>query len=576
MALFAVILDTRPNYLCDAPKSVSLLSLPAGSGTVLGMVASCASSMGAIETRVLPDFPWDRQYEQAIRNKDDTVLVGSGVLELQPGEYEPSDSVLVVDPCCWPVGGLDRELIVEHRGECCWAVHAVSIASAGGGALEYIHDDGRGRIRRIGRYYDHVSCSKIRAIAYSLVPLSSLDGQRFTSLHELRTGLTSRGMLGRDVPLPDTVFDLTNEGGVLGANEQLVAGAFRNGLPQGYRLDRPGVLIGQDCRVHPSVRLVPPIIIQQDTSIEEGASIIGPTVVGRGSRVGRGSVVAQSVVVKDTTVEPGATWCQRIVTDRHPSHAIEVPGGTETGASAPGRTGGQPIVPSDPGLEIREWSRRRFVYPAVKLAVDVAAAAIGLVLLSPLLAVIAVLIKLDSRGPALFRHDREGKDRKVFACLKFRTMQKEAHRLQRSLYKSSLVDGPQFKLVRDPRITRVGRWLRRTSLDELPQLINVLRGQMSLVGPRPSPFRENQICIPWRQARLSVRPGITGLWQMCRCQRDTGDFHQWITYDVAYVRRMSWWVDLKILFFTVVTLGGQRRIPASWIIGTDPSGAPTL
>jgi lipopolysaccharide/colanic/teichoic acid biosynthesis glycosyltransferase len=118
----------------------------------------------------------------------------------------------------------------------------------------------------------------------------------------------------------------------------------------------------------------------------------------------------------------------------------------------------------------------------------------------------------------------------------------------------------------DPRVTRVGRWLRRLNLDEIPQLFNVLTGEMSLVGPRPSPFRENQLCIPWREARLSVRPGITGLWQICRNNRSSGDFHQWIYYDLLYVRHMSLWVDIKILLATIYTLGGKGHVPLSWVI----------
>ena len=126
--------------------------------------------------------------------------------------------------------------------------------------------------------------------------------------------------------------------------------------------------------------------------------------------------------------------------------------------------------------------------------------------------------------------------------------------LQRSL---TPLDGPHFKLDRDPRVTRVGRVLRASNIDELPQLFNVLVGEMSLVGPRPSPFRENQVCVPWREARLSVRPGITGMWQVCRHDRDSGDFHQWIEYDLMYVRNLTIWLDLKILLATLVTAGGK-------------------
>jgi lipopolysaccharide/colanic/teichoic acid biosynthesis glycosyltransferase len=103
----------------------------------------------------------------------------------------------------------------------------------------------------------------------------------------------------------------------------------------------------------------------------------------------------------------------------------------------------------------------------------------------------------------------------------------------------------------------MGRILRITNLDELPQLFNVLLGEMSLVGPRPSPFRENQICVPWREARLSVRPGITGLWQVARHDRAAGDFHQWIEYDLLYVQHFTFWLDLKILAATLLTAGGK-------------------
>ena len=118
----------------------------------------------------------------------------------------------------------------------------------------------------------------------------------------------------------------------------------------------------------------------------------------------------------------------------------------------------------------------------------------------------------------------------------------------------------------DPRVTRVGRWMRRLNIDELPQLLNVVAGDMSLVGPRPSPFRENQICVPWRDARLSVPPGITGLWQVCRNHRKDGDFHQWIYYDLLYVQHMSLWLDIKILVATLLTRGGRLPARLPWLL----------
>jgi lipopolysaccharide/colanic/teichoic acid biosynthesis glycosyltransferase len=186
--------------------------------------------------------------------------------------------------------------------------------------------------------------------------------------------------------------------------------------------------------------------------------------------------------------------------------------------------------------------------------------------LSPLFLLVAALIKLTSPGRVFFVHQRERMGGVEFPCVKFRSMVEDAHLKQRELYGQSELDGPQFKLRCDPRETTVGRWLRRTNIDELPQLFNVLVGHMSLVGPRPSPFRENQICVSWREARLSVRPGITGLWQVCRdADRSQGGFHEWIYYDLAYVRNQSFWLDIKILVATILT-GGRWRLPVSWFI----------
>jgi lipopolysaccharide/colanic/teichoic acid biosynthesis glycosyltransferase len=206
------------------------------------------------------------------------------------------------------------------------------------------------------------------------------------------------------------------------------------------------------------------------------------------------------------------------------------------------------------------------LYESLKPVLESAVSIAALLLLSPLLLLVALIVKLDSRGPVLYGHKREGKDGRLFRCWKFRTMVEGAQTRERDLQAKSHVDGPQFKVDNDPRITRAGRWLRPTSLDELPQLLNVALGQMSLVGPRPSPFRENQLCVPWREGRLSVRPGITGLWQVCRHERASGDFHQWIQYDLLYVRYNSFLVDLKIMIATVLTGGGKGHVPLSWIL----------
>jgi lipopolysaccharide/colanic/teichoic acid biosynthesis glycosyltransferase len=203
----------------------------------------------------------------------------------------------------------------------------------------------------------------------------------------------------------------------------------------------------------------------------------------------------------------------------------------------------------------------RPVYLVMKRAMDVVASAAGLALLSPVLLVVAVLIKCTSRGPVLFGHVRQGLGGKEFSCWKFRTMRVGADSEQDKLRAENEVDGPQFKIENDPRLTKLGNWLRRTNIDELPQLINVLVGQMSLVGPRPSPDKENQLCPAWRRTRLSVKPGITGLWQVLR-MRDgqQSDFQEWIYYDVEYARHRSLRLDVQLLLYTPISMFASSRV----------------
>jgi lipopolysaccharide/colanic/teichoic acid biosynthesis glycosyltransferase len=168
-------------------------------------------------------------------------------------------------------------------------------------------------------------------------------------------------------------------------------------------------------------------------------------------------------------------------------------------------------------------------------------------------------IALEDGRPFFFVHRRETMGGGRFPCVKFRSMRKDAEQRKRELSDRNQADGPQFFIEDDPRLTRVGRVLRKYHLDELPQFFNVLAGHMSVVGPRPSPFAENQYCPPWREARLSVRPGITGLWQINRTRRAGADFQEWIKYDIAYVENRSFWLDLKIIGQTVLHILRRAR-----------------
>ena len=185
----------------------------------------------------------------------------------------------------------------------------------------------------------------------------------------------------------------------------------------------------------------------------------------------------------------------------------------------------------------------------IKRLFDFVGAVLLLIVLSPLLAVIAIAIKLDSRGPVLFRAPRPGIGGQPFSCLKFRTMHVGAHALQESLEEHNEAGGAMFKIREDPRVTRVGRLLRRFSLDEFPQLWNVVRGDMSLVGPRPLPQRDYDRLEDWHRKRYLVLPGMTGLWQVSG--RSELDFDDLVRLDFVYLERWSVFLDLTILLKTI-------------------------
>ncbi len=218
---------------------------------------------------------------------------------------------------------------------------------------------------------------------------------------------------------------------------------------------------------------------------------------------------------------------------------------------------------------------KRF-YFVCKRCLDVFLASTLLVFLSPLLLAIAILIRLDSPGPILFIQERVGSHRRVvwgqttweicsFRMCKFRSMVSNADQSLHKAYIHAYVSGRAesstdtpsiYKLTDDPRVTRMGRILRKTSLDELPQLVNVLKGEMSIVGPRPVPTYEFEDYRDWHKARFAARPGITGLWQVKgRCQVP---FEEQIQMDIEYVHHQSLWLDLKILFWTIPAVLSAR------------------
>jgi exopolysaccharide biosynthesis polyprenyl glycosylphosphotransferase len=213
-----------------------------------------------------------------------------------------------------------------------------------------------------------------------------------------------------------------------------------------------------------------------------------------------------------------------------------------------------------PGESVPLFTLRPPVFDGVQFAVkrsfDLIGATIGLLLLAPVLTVCAVAVRLSSRGPIIYRSQRPGIGGHPFACLKFRTMRVDIDLTEDQLEALNESSGALFKIRDDPRLTRVGRLLRRFSLDELPQLINVVRGEMSLVGPRPLPMRDFELLEEWHKKRYLVLPGVTGLWQVSG--RSELDFDDLVRLDFLYLERWSVFLDLSILLKTIPAVLSRR------------------
>ena len=353
----------------------------------------------------------------------------------------------------------------------------------------------------------------------------------------------------RESGLPVRIFDLNGEGIVRSirslkdyyeVNWEVVREDRMSGLNGGRRPGGNRVWIGKGAVVSDSARLMGPVVIGEGAAVGANCQIIGPAVVGSGARLEEGVLFRESVALPGAVVPKGSQVEYAFWTSRG-----EVP--------CSGGQGGRLGWGSDPALDGEESlpsaAGEKGSYVFFKRAADVSLAALGLILLSPLFILIVLAIRLDSPGPVFYTKRRCGLGGREFPMVKFRTMISGADRLQQELFNQNEVDGPVFKIWKDPRITRVGGFLRRTSLDELPQLWNVFCGEMSLVGPRPLVMEEMRFNPKWRDIRLTVRPGITGLWQING--RGEESFHDWIQHDIAYVLKRSFALDLKILFETV-------------------------
>ena len=209
-------------------------------------------------------------------------------------------------------------------------------------------------------------------------------------------------------------------------------------------------------------------------------------------------------------------------------------------------------------LDFENESTRGFsFYEIIKRLIDIICSFMGLLAFSPLFIIIAIIIKFTSKGPVFFSQKRVGKYGREFDMYKFRSMVVNAEELKEKLAAQNEMSGPMFKMKDDPRVTKVGKFIRKTSLDELPQLWNVLKGDMSLVGPRPSLPKEVAQFEDWMHIRLEVKPGLTCYWQVSG--RNNIDFEDWMKLDIRYVEERNLFVDIKLIFKTIFVLFGDKN-----------------
>jgi lipopolysaccharide/colanic/teichoic acid biosynthesis glycosyltransferase len=354
------------------------------------------------------------------------------------------------------------------------------------------------------------------------------------------------GLRLQSVAVAGLAYDLESVEGILAVSEVALGHFPGPGASLRWRERRWTAAGGEEDGVSPRAHVVGPVLLGRQVTIEADAVIVGPAVLCDGSMVGHGAVVDSAIVGADVSVEPNESLRGCIVTASH--------GGCTAGHDAAGAGGLPPEhVCLHENSVFRVWPRFSYARCFKRIA-DIVASIFVLILFAPVIPVLALAVKLSSPGPVFFGDKRQGLHGKLFRCVKFRTMRQGADKIQDKLRFVSEVDGPQFKMADDPRITTVGRFLRETYLDEIPQFVNVLLGQMSMVGPRPSPEKENTLCPPWRDARLSVRPGVTGLWQVHRTREPQKDFQEWIQYDMQYVRDSSFGLDLWVCWRTFVKM----------------------
>jgi lipopolysaccharide/colanic/teichoic acid biosynthesis glycosyltransferase len=355
----------------------------------------------------------------------------------------------------------------------------------------------------------------------------------------------SNSLTIRSINISGAKLDLETEAGLLAFFTAKLNSSMQNHLLLNNK--RGKILSKGNIKISDSARLFGKVLLGQNISIGQNVIIVGPTIIGDNVKIAKGTVIRTSIIGPDISVSQNHLIQNRVFIDLQNNQKTTKQ--SETSCMIAGTNGGL-IRQNSFSNNFRTWPRLSYTR-CFKRITDIAAAITVLILFAPVIPIIALVIKLTSSGPIFFKDKRQGLHGRMFNCIKFRTMLSGSDKVQDKLRVLNQADGPQFKMSNDPRLSIVGRFLRDTYIDEIPQFFNVLLGHMSVVGPRPSPEQENIMCPSWRDARLSVRPGITGLWQVYRTREPMKDFQEWIYYDTKYVRDLSLRMDLRICFQTV-------------------------
>jgi lipopolysaccharide/colanic/teichoic acid biosynthesis glycosyltransferase/NDP-sugar pyrophosphorylase family protein len=584
----AVILSHGPTILSDLKvSSLPKILLPLGGRTLIEFQAALLASVGVKQViicvqcedghfgekieKLLSPFPFRTRCVMQ-RERRGT----GGTLKELAGWID--DKFWVLSGDLFLFADL-AEMLYHHRESGSCATTGVVRVEEHGWEMERIEtgpDQGIRAVHRIHPAYDRRS--KLRPVGVYLFERFVLDHirpegyfdvkeQLFEELH--RKGLPARAWeicgYSKNLCSLDKYFEL---------QEDLLL--KRAGLSEIQRW-LPSLDPQTSAEISPRATVIEPVFLGENCHIEEGAIIVGPTIMGGNCSVKKNAVVAECILFDGAMVEDSAHVRKCLLGDgavvsqyRQMQDFIllrDSPSVSQTSRPLPWSFYGSPSPGFQCIAKMRCQQRHQNIeYQRSKRLLDVVCSFLALVLSAPLMAVIALAIKLDSRGNVIFRQRRCGKDGREFTMYKFRSMVAEAEELKHELMEQNEVDGPMFKIASDPRMTRVGLFLRTTNLDELPQFWNVLQGAMTLVGPRPLSWDEMRFNPAWRDTRLLVKPGLVGIWQIE--SHDKTSFADWVVLDTYYVHHCSMWLDAKIIFkafFVVLAsiLRGVFRV-AAW------------